>query len=510
MTDNSPRLIVSGGRVYRHGGNTNQPEIADILIEDGKITAVGPDIAGTEAAAGAQQINAHDRLVLPGFVNSHYHSHDVLLKGAFETIPLELWVLNALPPSYPRRSKDELRARTLLGAYECLRSGITTVQDLATVYPFNEEDLEVILDAYAEIGIRVVFALQVADVAGVDSIPYWKECVPQEMRAALTGAVEPFKGRDLISVVREVTDTYRDRHEMISWALGPSSPERCTEPFLRNLAGLSESADLPVYTHIYESKAMTLIARQHFPQDNGSLINYLGRVGLLGPRLSLAHSVWMLPEEIETLGSTGTNVVLNPVGNMKTKSGVAPIRGYYDAGVNIALGCDNCSCSDAQNMFQAMKMFALLSAISDPEMGPPTAAQALEAATLSGARTAGMSGKVGALEVGHAADLSILDLADPSYIPFNSAARQTVFTESSRSVETVIVNGRVVLRDRSLTTVDERALREEIEGLIGNLQKDVAQVTARNNKMLKYLQEAHRRTWQDDVGLNRYVAEGRG
>jgi len=510
MTDNSARLIVSGGRVYRHGGDTNQPEIADILIEDGKITAVGPDIAGTEAAAGAQVIDARDRLVLPGFVNSHYHSHDVLLKGAFETIPLELWVLNALPPSYPRRGKDELRARTLLGAYECLRSGITTVQDLATVYPFNEEDLEVVLDAYAEIGIRVVFALQVADVAGVDSIPYWKECVPEEMRAALTGAVEPFKDRDLFSVVRDVTDTYRDRHEMISWALGPSSPERCSEPFLRNLAGLSESADLPVYTHIYESKAMTLIARQHFPQDKGSLINYLGRVGLLGPRLSLAHSVWMLPEEIETLGRTGTNVVLNPVGNMKTKSGVAPIRGYFDAGVNIALGCDNCSCSDAQNMFQAMKMFALLSAISDPEMGPPTAAQALEAATLSGARTAGMSGQIGALEVGHKADLSILDLADPSYIPFNSAARQTVFTESSRSVETVIVNGRVVLRDRSLTTVDERALREEIEGLIGNLQKDVAEVTARNDRMLKYLQEAHRRTWQDDVGLNRYVAAGRG
>lgn len=203
MTESSPsRMIVSGGRVYRHGGDTNQPEIADILIEDGKIAAIGPEIAGSEAAVGAERIDARDRLVLPGFVNSHYHSHDVLLKGAFETIPLELWVLNALPPSYPRRSKAELRARTLLGAYECLRSGITTVQDLATVYPFNEEDLEVVLDAYAEIGIRVVFALQVADVAGVDSIPYWKECVPEEMRAALTGAVEPFKGRDLFSVVR--------------------------------------------------------------------------------------------------------------------------------------------------------------------------------------------------------------------------------------------------------------------------------------------------------------------
>ena len=105
---------------------------------------------------------------------------------------------------------------------------------------------------------------------------------------------------------------------------------------------------------------MTLIARQSHAKDGGSLINYLERTGMLSPNLTLAHSVWMAQPEIEKLGDAGTNVALNPVGNLKTRSGVAPIRSYMNKRVNVGLGCDNCSCSDAQNMFQSMKMFASL------------------------------------------------------------------------------------------------------------------------------------------------------
>src|SRR5262249_19993378 len=163
---------------------------------------------------------------IPGFVNAHYHSHDVLLKGCFETIPLELWVLSALPPSYPKRSTAEIRARTLLGAIECLRSGITTVQDLATIYPFDEEHLEAALKAYEDVGIRCVFALQITDMVGVKAVPFWDEIVPEEQRKGLSGAVEPFKGIDLKQLVRDIAKTQRGRHPRISLALGPTSPER--------------------------------------------------------------------------------------------------------------------------------------------------------------------------------------------------------------------------------------------------------------------------------------------
>src|SRR5262245_46264542 len=355
-TETRGTILIRNGRVYDHDGDVDLPPIADLLIVDGVIAAVRPDIARTlgrrEAVAelGARAIDrtidATDKLVMPGFVNAHYHSHDVLLKGCFETIPLELWLLSALPPSYPKRSTAEIRARTLIGALECLRGGMTTVQDLATIYPFDEEHLEAILQAYEDIGIRCVFALQVTDTAGAKSIPFWEEVVPLQQRSALAGAVEPFQGVDLPKLLRDIVISQRRRHPRITLALGPTSPERCTPELLVKLAELSDTEKLPVYTHIYESRAMTLIARQtHVAEDGGSLISYLKRVGLLTPRMNLAHSVWMLPAEIDSIVEAGAHVVLNPVGNLKTRSGVAPIRTYLRKGLRPALGCDNCSCS---------------------------------------------------------------------------------------------------------------------------------------------------------------------
>jgi 5-methylthioadenosine/S-adenosylhomocysteine deaminase len=508
-------ILIRNGRVYDHAGNVDLPPVADVLIVDGVIAAIRAgmdrDLARGQAIPELgtrkidQTIEAHDKLVMPGFVNAHYHSHDVLLKGCFETIPLELWLLNALPPAYPKRSTAEIRARTLLGALECLRSGMTTVQDLATIYPFDEEHLEAILQAYEDIGIRCIFALQFADMPGAKAVPFWEEVVPPQQRAALSGSVEPFQGIDLPRLLRDIVKSQRGRHPRITLALGPTSPERCTPEILSKLADISGSEDVPVYTHIYESRPMALIARQTHAADGGSLINYLRRVGLLGPRLSLAHSVWMSPSEIDAIAQAGTNVVLNPVGNLKTCSGVAPIRTYLRKGVRVALGCDNCSCSDAQNMFQSMKLYAALAAVTQPEPGPPTAADAIWSATIGGARTAGLEGKIGALRPGMAADLLILDLTDPSFVPLNSVARQVVFTEAGRGVETVIVDGRVVIADRKITTIDERALREEVAELMKVLRKDIEAVVQRNNAMLPYLMVAQRRTWQVDIGVNRYV-----
>ena len=509
-------LLVAGGQVYDHNGDVHHPAVADILCIDGKVAAVRAGIADAIKRGDAvpelkgkkvsRTIDAKGRLVIPGFVNAHYHSHDVLLKGCFETIPLELWMMSALPPAFPKRSKEEVRARTLLGAIECLRAGITTVQDLATVFPYDEEHVDTVLQAYDDVGIRCVFALQIADVPGAKSIPFWEESVPEAMRKNLSGSVEPFKGeKSLTDTVRGLYDKYKGKHRRISWGLGPSSPERCSESLLRELCEFSKSENLPVYTHVYESKAMTLIARQLHTNDEGSLVRYLGRCGLLNERTSLAHSVWMLPEEIKMIADTGSNVVLNPVGNLKTRSGIAPIRQYVDAGVNVGLGCDNCSCSDCQNMFQSMKMFASLAAVTDPEPGPPTAADALYAATKAGARGALMADTLGEIKAGFAADFSIIDLNDPSFVPFNSAARQLVFTEGGRGVETVVVDGKVVVDNRKVVSVDQAALFAEAAELSKGLLKDLEGVQSRVKDLLPYLLEAHRKTWAEDVGTNRFV-----
>lgn len=499
-------ILIKGGRVYRHDGDTNQPGVADVLVDGDRIAAVGEDLdahPGGEAAFG-RVIDASGKLVLPGFVNAHYHSHDILLKGCFESLPLEMWVVQALPPSYPKRSLEEVRARTLLGAVECLRSGMTTVQDMLTLYPFDEAHVDCVLRAYEDVGIRCVFSLQVGDIPGIERVPFWKEEVPEAYHRYLGAAVEP-GADDPLTRVRDQYARLRDFSPRITWALGPTSPEFCSPALLEGLAALSAEHDLPVLTHLYESRMMALAARMYLPEHGGSQVRYLQSVGLLGRRLGLAHSVWLLPGEIELLAEAGANVVLNPLSNLKTKSGVPPIRSYLDAGVPVALGCDNCSCGDSQNMFQAMKLFAGLAAVSDPEPGPPSAADTLAIATEGGARALGQDGEIGAIAPGMKADISIVDLTNPQFVPFNSAARQTVYAESGEGVDTVLVDGRVVMEGRRITTIDEAELRAAVEAVMPSLRRDLAQVVERTDAFAPDLLRAWRRSWSSDVGTNRYV-----
>jgi 5-methylthioadenosine/S-adenosylhomocysteine deaminase len=508
MADSTKRTLIRGGRVYDHDGDPHDPAVADVLIEGDRIAKVEPGLADRlDPASLGRTIDARDKLVLPGFVNGHYHSHDTLLKGCFETLPLETWVLSALPPAYPKRSKEEVRARTLLGAAECLLSGMTTVQDMLTIFPFDPEHVDVVLAAYEEIGIRVVFALQIGDMPGLERVPYWKETIPPEYHRYLSAAVEPFGKTSPLEVVSGEYLRSRQPGTRLSWALAPTSPEFCSPALLGGLAELSGRHDLPVYTHIYESKSMALAGRKSLGEYGGSQVRYLKACGLLNPKLTLAHSVWMLPEEIDLIAAAGTNVVVNPVGNLKTRSGVPPIREYLEAGVNLGVGCDNCSCSDAQNMFQAMKLFCCLPAVCHPEPGPPSASDALRAATLGGARSAGLGAEIGAVKPGMKADLSILDLRHLTFVPLNSVARQVVYTEAGASVDTVLVDGRVVVEGRRLATIDQDELRQSVEIVMRDLRKDIATVEQRIAKLYPFLMEAWRKSWADDIGVQRYIGE---
>ena len=161
------------------------------------------------------------------------------MKGCFETLPLETWVLSALPPAYPKRSKEEVRARTLLGAAECLLSGMTTVQDMLTIFPFDPEHVDVVFAAYEEIGIRVVFALQIGDMPGLERVPYWKETIPPEYHRYLSAAVEPFGKTSPLEVVSNEYLRRRQPGTRVSWALAPTSPEFCSPALLGGLAEFS-------------------------------------------------------------------------------------------------------------------------------------------------------------------------------------------------------------------------------------------------------------------------------
>jgi cytosine/adenosine deaminase-related metal-dependent hydrolase len=173
--------------------------------------------------------------------------------------------------------------------------------------------------------------------------------------------------------------------------------------------------------------------------------------------------------------------------------------------VRLGLGCDNCSGSDVQSMFQAMKLFCLFSAVSEPEPGPPLAHEVLRHATLGNARTAGLAGSLGALKPGYKADLVLIDLNDVAYLPYNSAARQLVYTEAGRGVESVMVDGRMVIKDRMVQTIDEDALRREVADLMRHFIKDYDEVVRSRKSALPAMLDAHRRVWSADIGMNRFI-----
>ena len=502
MTDRLPAgttLLIRGGRALTPTADWHQPAYADIAIAGDTISGISD---AYETGRGVEVIEARDHLVLPGFVNAHYHSHDVLAKGTLEEVPLESWRLYALPPQYPPRSVEEVYARTLLGALECLRSGMTTIQDMLTLYPYDDRHMDAVMAAYEKVGIRVVFALQYADRKGIDTIPFWKDTFPAELHPLLSTAAEPERKLDLIGHF-EATRLKAPPRPLMSWALGPSAPERCSPALMQRTIELARRYDIPVYTHIYESRGMALQARLTLPEYSGLLIRRLAEEGVLDSRLNFAHSVWLTREEIELLAEHGAGVVLNPQGNLKMKCGIPPIRMLQDAGVRVGLGCDNCSCSDAQNMFVAMKLFALLAAVSDPIPGPPQAAAAIRAATEAGAEGARLGSQIGRIAKGFKADLTLIDMNDPSWSPLNSAARQLVHVEAGRGVRTVLVNGEVVVRDRKLTTVDESTIYEAVKIVMPGFRKDFSDISARVARLQPWLDAAHRKIVEAELNVER-------
>jgi cytosine/adenosine deaminase-related metal-dependent hydrolase len=491
------RTLIRGGQVYDHDGDVHKPAVADILIEDDRIVSVG---AGPATDGAHDVIEASGRLVVPGLINAHYHSHDVLCRGLFEELPLEMWLLYTLPMG-ANRSKDEVRARTLVGALECLRCGITTVQDMLGLVPLTDEQTDVVIAAYGEAGIRVVFSPMVWDIPAVAMVRH-KDSLPPDVQAMLGNEGRPI--RDQLDYLEHQFKRH-PANGTLHWAIAPFAPQRCTPQMLQGCAVLAEKYDLPVYTHVYETRGQALIARELFAAHSGSLIGYLDDVGLLGPRLNIVHSVWISRAEIERLAAADAGIVLNQLSNFKLKSGIAPLGDMRRAGVRLGLGCDNCSGSDVQSVFQAMKTFCLTAAVSDSEPGPPLAHEVLRHATLGNARTAGLADSLGAIKPGYKADLLLIDLNDVAYLPYNSAARQLVYTEAGRGVESVMVDGRLVMEKRVVKTIDEEALRREVGSLMRHFIADYDAVVEQRRRALPYMLQVHRRVWETDIGMDRFI-----
>jgi 5-methylthioadenosine/S-adenosylhomocysteine deaminase len=514
--DATTQTLIHDARVYDRAFDIHKPPVRDVVIKGDRIASVSlPNELGEEKRAikqaaaqgqsGARVVDGRGMLLIPGLVNAHYHSYDVLSKGRFEDMPFDVWMLHSQPAYWGKRSRAELRARTLVGAMECLRHGITTLQDMNSLVPQDEETLDTILSAYAEVGIRVVFSIAVRDVAALDIEPFLPAGIPGE--AAVIVAGKPGDAQADIAFVASQIKRLDPLPPRFHWALSPSGPQRCSQALLEGIAELSERHKLPVTTHVYETRAQLAKARSVYPQHQGSLVNYMAAVGLLTSRTTIAHSVYITAGEIEQLARAGTGVVHNPLSNLKLKNGVAPLLDLKGAGVNLALGCDNCSCSDCQNLFQAMKMFALLCAGMDGEPRGILASDAIDAATLGGAHALGLGGQIGEVRPGMKADLVLIDLSDFAYVPFNSAARQLVYCETGRGVHTVLVDGEIVVENGQLTTINEAEFHQEIADVMRTVDRDYAALVERQEPAVPYLLQGNRALQAAPLGLRRFIGD---
>jgi len=257
-------------------------------------------------------------------------------------------------------------------------------------------------------------------------------------------------------------------------ALGPTIPLHCSDAFLLTCARLAEECDVVVQTHLAESKTQAVLGLRKYGR---SLVAHLQGLGVLGPRFSAAHGIWLDGDDIARLSDAGVGVVHNPMSNLRIGSGVAPARALLEAGVRLGIGTDASNTSDGQNMFEAQRLAALLSRITDADPARwLSVEEAFRAATEGSAAILGFD-RIGRLEPAYRADIVFLDIGHINYVPLRNPLRQLVLAENGAAIDSVMIGGRFVLRGGRMLTLDETRLRRQVEAAIDRL--DAANATAR-------------------------------
>jgi cytosine/adenosine deaminase-related metal-dependent hydrolase len=471
-------LFITGARVLDPLGELHRPPVVDIFIEGGRIAALGDEARQQALNRHTARIDAGGCLVTPGFVNAHSHSHDTLLRGYFEQLPLEIWGLSAFPTSWSPRRTREVELRTLMHARDCFFSGITTVQDMVTIVDEVRDHAVAVRDSYGRSGIRAIIAIQTSDRAIANGIPFCETVFSPALRVRLP------RERDMTGACTFIRSLFAETGPpRVGWGLGPVQPQICSDALLTWAAREAKDHELNVFTHLYETRAEAVLARQSLPDDGCSMVARLDRLGLLGPNFTIAHGVWITPREVARLGGAGANLACNPSTNLKLLNGVAPLRLYASSGVNIGLGCDNSSASDGQNMFAAMKLFALGWGLQHDIAEKDAAARAFQAATIGGAAALGLGKRLGRIAPGYQADLVIFDLTKPWWCPLNSAVRQLVYGETGGGITCVLVDGEEVFSAAKTTRLDDSALVDEVAALRDDLYAELGQIQKRDGEL---------------------------
>ena len=422
--------IVAGGIVVTVDGARNIYNPGAVAIDGAAIVAVGSaaDIAARFKAA--EQINTVGSIVIPGLINTHGHAPMVLYRGLADDLRLQEWLEKYIFPAEAKTvSREMVRAGTRLAALEMIQSGTTAYADM---YYFEEEIARVTKAA----GMRGVLGQTVIQFPVADAK------TPQEALARTEAFIKEFS-----------------KDELIVPAVAPHAPYTLDAKDLLASRALAAKYGVPVIIHVAETEAELNNSKK--AHSGMTPVAYLQSIGFWGPRTLANHMVWADAADIKLLASHGVGVSHNPESNMKLASGIAPVPEMLVAGVRVGLGTDGAASNNDLDMFDAMRFAALLHKVKtgDPLTLPATAV--LEMATVNGARALGLEKQIGSLEVGKRADLIVVSASSARMTPMYDPVSHLVYTARGEDVRTVMVNGRVLMRDRKMLTLDEPAVLAE-------------------------------------------------
>lgn len=486
-----------------------EPRVQDVLIEEDRITQVADCLEVTSDSVTV--IDARNQLLTPGFVNAHAHSVEILEKGRYEALPLEAWMLYTYPPLRQKHLSPRMcYLRTMLGALEMVKSGATTIQDDLIELPYvTPEIFAAVAQAYLDIGLRVSLTLHAINLPLYKTIPYLEDFLPSDVRQDLD-SMKGLSDEDWLSLFKDLYARWQGKDGLITLALAPSAPQRVTPALMHQIADLSESFDLPIHTHMLETKTQAVTGPEFYGPGE-SVVSYAQRHGILTHRTAIAHGIWLTDRDVELIAEAGATVIHNVVSNHRLCSGIAPIRQMMDAGVNIALGSDGMSSNDSFNMFDVLKMAGQVHSVTHPNYSRyPRAKDVLKWATYGGARSALLQEQVGAISPGMKADFVLYDLNTTSFIPRGNLPIHLLYAEHGQSIRKVFINGEPVVADGSVLKVDESALLSELQELLSEYEGERAETYRQAERMMPAIEATYEKAMAQPLPIERFTRIEKG
>ncbi len=436
-------LIIANGIVITVDGNRRILNPGSVAITGTQIVAIDTPAAISARYRSADTIDATGKVVMPGLINTHTHAAMVMFRGLGNDLALMDWLRKYIFPAEAKTVTPEfVRIGTRLAVLEMIQSGTTTYADM---YYFEEEVARVTKAA----GVRGVLGQTVIEFPAPDAK------TPADALKRTEAFAREFAGDDLITP-----------------SIAPHSVYTLDAPTLTAVSNLAKKFNLPIQIHLAETLAEIGMSQDRHRQRPVALLDSLK---FWAPITIGAHGVWIDPDEIALLKQRNVGISNNPESNMKLASGTAPVVAYRQAGVNVGLGTDGAASNNDLDMFEAMRQAAFQQKLVTMDPRVISAPEALELATIGGARVLGQQARIGSLEAGKRADIIVVGMSRARQTPLFDPVSQVVYVSRGDDVETTVVNGKVLMRDRKVLTMDEAEVLREARAAADLVRKAVQQ-----------------------------------